>query len=429
MRIGGELLSKVELFKELSLSEARLAAVEALGWEEPTPIQWKAIPAGLDGKDIVGVAQTGTGKTGAFMIPCLERIMGEKGLQVLVLCPTRELAQQVAEDTEALAKGTAIRVASIVGGVAYRPQEDALSEGVEIIVATPGRFIDHMGKRRVDLSGLRVLVLDEADRMLDMGFRPQIEDIRRGIKGKPQVMLFSATMPNGVHALALQLTNDPIWLEAAPSGTTAEGISEIVYSVKPERKPDLLLKLLEESDWNQVLVFCRTKVGADTLTSRLTQSGVRADVMHSDRQMRHRTRALERFSDGNTRVLVATDIAQRGLDVEGITHVVNYDVPLDPEDYVHRIGRTGRAGATGTAVTFLTAADLGAMKTLEYHLGRTLERVHIPEFDYAGAPVREDRAVSRRGARSRSPLGMGSRLEDELSPDELERILNLGKES
>jgi ATP-dependent RNA helicase RhlE len=429
MRTGGELLSKVELFRELSLSEEGLAAVEALGWEEPTPIQWKAIPPGLGGKDIVGVAQTGTGKTGAFMIPCLERIRGGTGLQVLVLCPTRELAQQVAEDTEALAKGTTIRVASIVGGVAYRPQEEALSQGVEIIVATPGRFIDHMGKRRVDLSGLRVLVLDEADRMLDMGFRPQIEDVRRGIKGKPQVMLFSATMPNGVHALALQLTDDPVWLEAAPSGTTAEGISEIVYSVKPEKKPDLLLKLLEEKGWNQVLVFCRTKVGADTLTSRLTQSGVRADVMHSDRQMRHRTRALERFSDGKTRVLVATDIAQRGLDVEGITHVVNYDVPLDPEDYVHRIGRTGRAGATGTAVTFLTAADLGAMKTLEYHLGRTLERIHIPEFDYAGVPVREDRAVSRRGARSRSPLGMGSRLEDELSPDELERILNLGKES
>ncbi len=422
-------MSKVELFRELSLSEERLAAVEALGWVEPTPIQWKAIPPALEGKDIVGVAQTGTGKTGAFMIPCLETIVGGKGLQVLVLCPTRELAQQVAEDTEALAKGTAIRVASIVGGVAYRPQETALSEGVEIIVATPGRLIDHMGKRRVDLSGLRVLVLDEADRMLDMGFRPQIEDIRKGIKGKPQVMLFSATMPNGVHALALQLTRDPVWLEAAPSGTTAEGISEVVYSVKPEKKPDLLLKLLEESGWNQVLVFCRTKVGADTLQSRLTQSGIRADVMHSDRQMRHRARALERFSDKKTRVLVATDIAQRGLDVEGITHVVNYDVPLDPEDYVHRIGRTGRAGATGTAVTFLTAADLGAFKTLEYHLGRTLDRIHLPEFDYAGAPVREDRAISRRGARSRSPLGMGSRLGEDLTKEELDRILNLGRDS
>ena len=422
-------MSKVELFRDLSLSEARLAAIEALGWTEPTPIQWKAIPSAMEGKDIVGVAQTGTGKTGAFMIPTLERIKAGGGLQVLVLCPTRELAQQVAEDTEALAKGTSIRVASIVGGVAYGPQEKALSSGVEIIVATPGRFIDHMGKRRVDLKALATLILDEADRMLDMGFRPQIEDVRRGIKGKTQVMLFSATMPNGVHALALQLTDDPVWLEATPSGTTAEGITELVYSVKPEKKPDLLLKLLEESHWNQVLVFCRTKVGADTLKARLSQAGIKADTMHSDRQMRHRTQALERFAGGETRVLVATDIAQRGLDVEGITHVVNYDVPLDPEDYVHRIGRTGRAGATGTAVTFLTAADLGAFKTLEYHLGRSLGRIHLPEFDYAGTPMREDHGVTRRGASSRSPLGMGSRAGEKLSEEELERILKLGQDS
>jgi ATP-dependent RNA helicase RhlE len=420
-------LSKVELFRELSLSEARLAAIEALGWKEPTPIQWKGIPPGLEGKDVVGVAQTGTGKTGAFMIPALERIKAGEGLQVLVLCPTRELAQQVSDDTEALSKGTSLRVDFIVGGVAYGPQEKALSEGYEIIVATPGRFIDHMGKRRVDLSKLNMLVLDEADRMLDMGFRPQIEDIRRGIHGRPQVMLFSATMPNGVHALALQLTKDAVWLEAAPSGTTAEGITEVVYSVKPEKKPDLLINLLQDSDWTQVLVFCRTKAGSDALRTRLEKAGIRADAMHSDRQMRHRTRALEDFASGKTRVLVATDIAQRGLDVEGISHVVNYNVPLDPEDYVHRIGRTARAGATGTAVTFLTAADLGSMKTLEYHLGRSLERLHLPEFDYAGTPMREDRAASRRGASSRSPQGMGSKFDEKLSSEELERILNLGK--
>jgi ATP-dependent RNA helicase RhlE len=420
-------LPKVELFRELSLSEARLAAIEAQGWTEPTPIQWKAIPSALEGRDVVGVAQTGTGKTGAFMIPALEKVEAGRGLQILVLCPTRELAQQVAEDTDALAKGTSLRVAPIVGGVAYGPQEKALREGYEIIVATPGRFIDHMEKRRVDLSRLQTLVLDEADRMLDMGFRPQIEDIRKGIKEKPQILLFSATMPNGVHALALQLTREAVWLEAAPSGTTAEGITELVYSVKPEKKPELLLKLLEESGWSQVLVFCRTKAGADALKTRLERGGIRSDAMHSDRQMRHRTEALERFAEGRIRVLVATDIAQRGLDVEGITHVVNYDVPLDPEDYVHRIGRTARAGATGTAVTFLTAADLGAMKTLEYHLGRTLERVHLAEFDYAGTPVREDRAAAKRGARSRSPQGMGSRLGEALGPEELERILKMGR--
>jgi ATP-dependent RNA helicase RhlE len=427
--IGGIPLSKVELFRELALSEERLAAVEALGWIEPTPIQWKAIPPGLEGVDIVGVAQTGTGKTGAFMIPCLERISVGGGLQVLVLCPTRELAQQVEEDTHALAKGTAIRSASIVGGVSYGPQEKALNEGAEIIVATPGRLIDHMGKGRVPLGGLKTLILDEADRMLDMGFRPQIEEVRRGLRNKPQIMLFSATMPNGVHALALQLTKDPVWLEAAPSGTKADGITEVVYSVKPEKKPDLLLKLLEESDWNQVLVFCRTKAGADTLKARLGRAGISADAMHSDRQMRHRTKVLEDFSEGKIRVLVATDIAQRGLDVDGITHVVNYDVPLDPEDYVHRIGRTGRAGATGTAVTFLTAADLGAFKSLEYHLGRPLDRIHLPDFDYSGAPIREDRPASRRGASSRAPLGMGSRLKEDLDSKELDKILKLGRDS
>jgi ATP-dependent RNA helicase RhlE len=422
-------LGKVELFKELSISPERLAAIEALGWSEPTPIQWKAIPMALEGRDLVGVAQTGTGKTGAFMIPTLERLEVGKGLQALVLCPTRELAQQVAEDTATLSKGTSVRCATILGGVSYGPQEDALRTGVEVIVATPGRFIDHMGKGRVDLSNLGFLILDEADRMLDMGFRPQIEDIRRGIKGKPQVMLFSATMPHGVHALALQLTRDPVWMEVAPSGTKADGIAEVVYSVKPEKKPDLLVKLLTESGWDQVLVFCRTKVGADTLQVRLGHAGIQADTLHSDRHMRDRTRALERFSDGKTRVLVATDIAQRGLDVEGITHVVNYDVPLDPEDYVHRIGRTGRAGALGTAVTFLTAADLGAFKSLEYHLGRALDRIHLPEFDYAGEPTRESRSAARRGARSRSPHGMGSRAGEELSQEELEKLLNLGRES
>lgn len=422
-------MGKVELFRDLSLSPERLAAIEAIGWSEPTPIQWKTIPPALEGRDIVGIAQTGTGKTGAFMIPTLERLDAGKGLQALVLCPTRELAQQVADDTENLSKGTSIRCATILGGVSYGPQEKALRTGVEVIVATPGRFIDHMGKGRVDLSKIRFLILDEADRMLDMGFRPQIQDIQKGLRGKPQIMLFSATMPNGVHALALQLTEDPVWMEAAPSGTKAEGITEVVYSVKPEKKPELLLRLLEDAEWDQVLVFCRTKVGADTLQVRLERAGIRADALHSDRQMRHRTQALEKFAKGKTRVLVATDIAQRGLDVEGITHVVNFDVPLDPEDYVHRIGRTGRAGALGTAVTFVTAADLGAFKSLEYHLGRALGKIHLPEFDYAGEPTRESRSAAKRGARSRDPHGMGSRAGEELSQEELDRLLNLGRSS
>ena len=410
-------------FADLKLSSVRLAAVEALGWEVPTPIQTQAIPPGLEGRDIVGIAQTGTGKTGAFMIVALEQLDVGNGLQVLILCPTRELAQQVAEDSVELAKGTKVRCEAIYGGVGYGHQNTALSDGFEVIAATPGRFIDHLKRGNADLSGLRFLILDEADRMLDMGFRPQIEEVLRKVRGPRQTMMFSATMPHGVHDLALRLTNDAIWVEAAPSGTKASGISEVVYSVKPEKKPDLLLKLLGEPSWDQVLVFTRTKAGADVLESRLEREGVRTDVMHSDRQMRHRTRALDHFAQGKVRVLVATDIAQRGLDVEGITHVVNYDVPLDPEDYVHRIGRTGRAGAEGAAVTLVTAGDLGHLRTLENHLGRHLERVHLPEFDYAGTPQTEASRTSTRGRHSRAPHGIGSKRAEELSDEELAELL------
>ena len=413
-------------FKDLNLSPERLAAIEALGWVTPTPIQAQAIPAGLEGTDVVGIAQTGTGKTAAFMIPALERIRAGQGLQVLVLCPTRELAQQVAEDTETLAKGTSVKVQAIFGGVGYGPQIQALEQGYEVIVATPGRFIDHAQSKRVDLSNTNYLVLDEADRMLDMGFRPQIEQCIRGMPNDRQTMLFSATMPNGVHDLALRITRGALWIEAAPQGSTAEGIEEQFYSVKPEKKPDLLLELITQPGWEQVLIFTRTKAAADVLEGRLQREGITADALHSDRQMKHRTRALERFATGKVRVLVATDLAQRGLDVEGISHVVNYDVPLDPEDYVHRIGRTGRAGALGTAVTFVTAGDLGALKSLEHHMGRHVDRTHLPDYDYAGVPQTESRAAAARGRKSRSPTGMGSRSASELSPEELAELLDPG---
>jgi len=416
---------EVTHFNQLNLSDDRLAAIEALGWSLPTPIQAQAIPAGLAGTDVVGIAQTGTGKTGAFMIPALERVTAGGGLQVLALCPTRELAQQVCDDSISLSKGTNIRTEAIFGGVPYPPQIKALEEGYEIIVATPGRFIDHMQSRRVDLSNMRYLVLDEADRMLDMGFRPQIEDVLRGAPGKRQTMLFSATMPNGVHDLALRLTKDAVWIEATPPGTTADGIEEF-FSVKPEKKPDLLRSLISGPEWEQVLIFTRTKAGADVLDAMLQREGIKTDVMHSNRAMKQRTRALERFATGKVRVLVATDVAQRGLDVEGISHVVNYDVPLDPEDYVHRIGRTGRAGATGTAVTFVTAGDLGALKSLEHRLDRVVERIHLPEFDYAGTPQTESRAAARRAGKSRTPGGMGTKSASDLSPEELAELLNPG---
>jgi ATP-dependent RNA helicase RhlE len=412
-----------QTFEDLGVSEALRAAIEALGWEQPTPIQAKSIPTGLSGKDLVGIAQTGTGKTGAFMLPALERIETGGGLQVLVLCPTRELAQQVCDDTETLAKGTQIRAAAIYGGVSYDPQLTALKEGFEVITATPGRFLDHLGRGRVNLKNVRTFVLDEADRMLDMGFRPQIEGVLREIPRNRQTMLFSATMPHGVHDLASRITKDAVWVEAAPSGTKADGITELVYSVKPEMKPDLLLRLLEDPAWEQVLIFTRTKAGADALKTRLDREGIRTEAMHSNLRMAHRTRALERFAQKKVRVLVATDIAQRGLDVEGISHVVNYDVPKDPEDYTHRIGRTARAGAVGTAVTFLAAADLGSFKTLTYHIGRDLERIHLPDFDYAGTPQAVSSVSSTRGRHSRSPTGMGSRDVDELTDEELADLL------
>lgn len=399
--------------------------MDALGWTEPTPIQAQAIPALQAGRDLIGIARTGTGKTGAFMLPSLDVVEAGAGLQVLVLCPTRELARQVQDDTVAFAKGSGVRCSVIHGGVSYDPQTNALAQGDEVIVATPGRLIDLQKRGAAKLKGVRILILDEADRMLDMGFRPQIEDVVRGLGRKPQTLLFSATMPHGVHDLALRMTRDPAWIEVTPSGTKPQAIGEVAYSVRPEKKPDLLAHLLERPEWQQVLVFTRTKVGADVLQTRLKAAGVSCDVIHSNRHMNERTRAVARFTAGAVRVLVATDIAQRGLDIDGISHVVNYDVPLDPADYVHRIGRTGRAGAAGEAVTFVAAADLGTFRALEYELGRKLERVHHPEFDFAGSAVREGTDPAPRKRRKRS--GSGSKAGVVLAPEELAALLSHDK--
>ena len=337
-------------FNELVGSESMRAALRTLGWTTPTPIQQKAIPAVRAGKDIVGIAQTGTGKTGAFLLPTLERIeFGEPGLRTLVLCPTRELAQQVAQDARELGSQAGLWAVEIVGGMPMRPQVRDLRANPDIVVATPGRLIDHMGRRNVDLSRVEVLVLDEADRMLDMGFRPQLEEILRALPSKRQTLLFSATMPNGVHALALRILKDPEWVSVSPKRMAAETVEQVVYPVRPERKADLVLELLNREGMDQVLIFTRTKIGADALGTKLERAGVSVGVMHGDRNMKQRMKALEAFDEGHIRVLVATDVAQRGLDIEGISHVINYDVPQDPEDYVHRIGRTGRAGATPSA--------------------------------------------------------------------------------
>jgi ATP-dependent RNA helicase RhlE len=413
-------------FDTLIQHPALRRAVAELGWTEPTPIQQLAIPPARAGRDVVGIAQTGTGKTGSFLLPALERQIDREGLHTLVLCPTRELAQQVAADGRALGKHAHFFIGEIVGGVKYGPQIRDLRAGFDLLVATPGRLLDHIERGNVDLSEIEVLVLDEADRMLDMGFRPQLEAILKHVPRQRQTLLYSATMPNGVHALALRLMKDPEWVSASPLTMAAETVEQTVYSVKADRKSALLIELLEQTHWEQILVFTRTKVGADMLAGRLKKAGVDVTVLHGDRDMKERMRALDAFSTGKVRVLVATDIAQRGLDIDGISHVVNYDVPRNPEDYVHRIGRTGRAGATGTAVTFLAAAELSAMKDIERLLGRALPRISMPGYDYEAVtngeatPTRAPAIVNRAGQR------LGSRSAADLSPEQLQRLLAVG---
>jgi ATP-dependent RNA helicase RhlE len=351
--------------------------------------------------------------------------MDREGLRTLVLCPTRELATQVAADGRELARHTQLFIGEIVGGVKYGPQIRDLRAGFDLLVATPGRLLDHIERGNLDLSEIETLVLDEADRMLDMGFRPQIEAILKHVPRQRQTLLYSATMPNGVHALALRLMKDPEWVTATPQGTAAVTVEQTVYSVRADRKAALLIELLEQTHWEQVLVFTATKAGADLLVRRLGSANVDVTALHGNLDMKERTKALEGFARGEVRVLVATDIAQRGLDIEGISHVVNYDVPRNPEDYVHRIGRTGRAGATGTAVTFLSAAELGAMKDIEMRLGRRLPRLSTPGFDYdvdvAGTqPARAAATVNRAGQR------LGTRNAADLSPEELQRLLAVG---
>ncbi|HET9982368.1 MAG TPA: DEAD/DEAH box helicase [Longimicrobiales bacterium] len=411
-------------FDELTSAPAILRAIRELGWEEPTPIQQKAIPIARTGCDMVGIAQTGTGKTASFLLPALEKQGDREGLHTLILCPTRELAQQVAADARVLSQHLHLFVGELVGGLPIRQQIRDLRAGFDLVVATPGRLIDHLERGTIDLSEIETLVLDEADRMLDMGFRPQIDEILRQVPKQRQTLFFSATMPNGVHALALRILNDPVWVEVARPNTAATGIEQQVYSVRQEKKVELLLELLAQPDWDQVLVFTRTKHGADILGGQLKRAKVSSTVLHGDRDMKERRRALDEFDRGHVRVLVATDVAQRGLDIEGISHVVNFDVPQDPEDYIHRIGRTGRAGATGTAVTFMSGGDLAQVHDIERLLGYKLERISLEAYDYTGGTAqgsaRPRVQVNRAGNR------LGSRSASDLSPEELQKLLKVG---
>ena len=424
-------------FRALHLSPQILQAVRDSGYTEPTPIQIAAIPLILAGDDVIGIAQTGTGKTAAFVLPILMKLAesrqtvarhGEltanrrdqkhnvQRLRALVLAPTRELVVQIEENVRAYAKHVPLRMATVFGGVSERPQIEALRSGVDLVVATPGRLIDLMDQRVANLSGIEFLVLDEADRMLDMGFLPPIRRIVKALPQKRQTLMFSASLSREIEALTHQFQQSPKMVEIGRRANPVEAVTQLVYEVPPHLKPALLLHLLSDPNFDTVLVFSRTKHGADRIARRLESSGIKTGTIHSNRSQNQRLRALKDFKSGAVRVLVATDIAARGIDVDGISHVVNYDFPMHSEDYVHRIGRTGRAHAIGDAISFITPEDQGSLRSLERFIGRGIVRKKAEGFDYnQAAPPRDERGrgprvpqrkIERRVPRN-SPRGSG----------------------
>ena len=373
-------------FEDLGLAPEILEAVKDAGYERPTPIQAEAIPLALKGRDLIGLAQTGTGKTAAFTLPILDRLIGgPRRTRALVLTPTRELAMQVDESVRKYANSAQIDVAAVFGGVPLEPQEKKLRKGVDIVVATPGRLIDHLERQNVVFDDLEILVLDEADRMLDMGFAPQINKIVAQIPSYRQTLLFSATMPPEVEALARKYLRKPIVIQIGRRSGASNMVTHAVYPVPRERKGALLVELLRDVKSETVLVFTRTKHGADKVVRDLEHAGIKATAMHADKTQSQRTKALEQFKSGAINVLVATDIAQRGLDISGITHVINYDVPQQPEDYVHRIGRTGRAAATGDAFTFMAPDEIAMVRSIERVIGSPIPRISVPGYDFGTA--------------------------------------------
>ena len=370
-------------FAELMLAPELLRAVDDAGYTTPTPIQARAIPLILNGRDIMGLAQTGTGKTAAFTLPIVQRLLGgPRRARALILTPTRELAVQVRETFARYAIHSGLEIAVVYGGVPLAPQEQALRAGVDVIVATPGRLLDHMERQNVAFDDLEVLVLDEADRMLDMGFAPQLNRIVAEIPKYRQTLLFSATMAPEVEALARKYLRKPIVVQVGLRTQAANTVTHAVYPVPRDRKSALLIELLRKSELDSVLVFTRTKHGADKVVRNLDKEGISSLAMHADKSQGQRTDALDQFKKGTIRVLVATDIAQRGLDIAGISHVINYDVPAQAEDYVHRIGRTGRAAATGDAFTFMAADEISMVRLIERTLGQPIPRISVPGYDF-----------------------------------------------
>jgi ATP-dependent RNA helicase RhlE len=368
-------------FTNLGLAPEILHALQSTGYTTPTPIQDQAIPLALAGHDLLGCAQTGTGKTAAFILPILNRFRGEqpRRLRALILVPTRELAAQVAESARQYSRYGRLTVAVVYGGVSLLPQELQLRRGVDILVATPGRLLDHMERRNVDCRQIEVLVLDEADRMLDMGF---IQDIRRVIKVLPtrrQTMLFSATLPSDIRKLAKEILKDPKLIEVTPEAPAAEGVELVVYPVSADQKKGLLKHLITAEKMTHVMVFTKTKNGANRLSLFLEKSRFKTEVIHGNKTQSARTQALEAFKRGNAQILVATDVASRGLHIEGVSHVINYDIPHLPESYIHRIGRTGRMGKKGNAISLMSPEERGSIRAIEHLMNK-----RIPEKQITG---------------------------------------------
>jgi ATP-dependent RNA helicase RhlE len=375
-------------FTQLKLHPSLTAAIKDLGYVRPTPIQAEAIPPAMQGRDVIATAQTGSGKTAAFLLPIVHHLLDKprRTTRALVLAPTRELAAQILEDLNTLAVHTPVSGAAVFGGVGMGPQEHAFRSGVDVIIATPGRLLDHLRNRYVKLNQIEYVVLDEADRMLDMGFLPEIRRILGFLPARRQTLLFSATMPPPIAALAREMLRDPVSIQMQRHVAPAGGITQAVYPVVQGLKASLVAHLLTKGSMTQALVFTRTKHRANRLAESLVKSGIKAERIHGNRSQSQRTAALAGFRNGTFPVLVATDIAARGIDVNALGHVVNFDVPLAPDDYIHRVGRTGRAEATGEAFTLVSPEEEGALQDIERALGRRLPRVTVPDFDYTAQP-------------------------------------------
>jgi ATP-dependent RNA helicase RhlE len=376
-------------FTSLKLHPSLLQGIKELGFARPTPIQVDAVPPAMAGRDVLACAMTGSGKTAAFGLPILHRLIDKpRGItRALIITPTRELAAQIVEDLQDLAVHTPVTAAPVFGGVGMGPQEHAFRSGVDIIVATPGRLLDHFSQPYARLSRLEILVLDEADRMLDMGFLPEIRKILRHLPARRQTLFFSATMPPPILGLTRDMLRNPVTINLERRAAPAVGITQAVYPVPQELKPALFLALLQRGDMREALVFTRTKHRTDRLQKFLVRNGIAAERIHGNRSQAQRTQALAGFKSGTHRVLVATDIAARGLDIEALGHVVNFDVPKVPEDYIHRVGRTARAEAVGDAFTFVAPEEEPDLQRIERALGRRLPRVLLPDFDYAAKPA------------------------------------------